>query len=297
MTFKLAKDARPGASRSIIAAPALLICAALAWSAEPSPATPAIEWRTRLDKAMDLARQDGKPVLLDFTASWCPACREMERQLWSRPDVVTLSDKFVCVKVDVDRSPELAQRYRTQALPTLIFSDPWGTEIARREGFGAADEYLTLFRAIPGDFSDLAPWQARLDASRHDPEALRQIGIAYQKLNLFQASTEFLERALKTNQVRSQPEVLAEILTLIGWNSLKMGNLESAKKSFERCLKEIPTHGSLDMTLYGLFFAHLSAGERQEAEPLLQRLDSCCPTSRLTARAHADLKLVVAQDR
>jgi hypothetical protein len=43
--------------------------------------------------------------------------------------------------------------------------------------------------------------------------------------------------------------------------------------------------------------AHLAAGERQEAEPLLQRLDSCCPTSRLTARAHTDLKPVVAQDR
>ena len=297
MTICPAKQARLGASRSIIVVPALLIGAALAWSAEPSPAAPAIEWRTRLDKAMDLARQDGKPLLLDFTASWCPACREMERRLWSRPDVVTLSDKFVCVKVDVDRSPELAQRYRTQALPTLVVSDPWGTEIARRQGFGAPEEYLTLFRAMPGDFSELAPLQARLDASRHDPEALRQIGIAYQKMNLYQASTEFLEKALKTSEVRSQPEVLAEVLTLIGWNSLKMGNLDSAKKSFERCLKEVPTHGSLDVTLYGLFFAHLSAGERQEAEPLLQRLDSCCPTSRLTARAHADLKPVVAQDR
>ena len=199
--------------------------------------------------------------------------------------------------VNVDHYPEVAQRYRAEALPTLVLSDPWGTEVARREGFGGPDEYLTLLKAMPGDFSEAGPWQARVAANRHDLEALRQIGIAYQKMKLFQASTVFLKKALATKEVRSRPEVLAEALTLIGWNSLRMGDLASAKKSFERCLKEVPTHDSLDATLYGLFFAHLSAGEREEAEPLLQRLDSCCPTSPLTARAHTDLKPMIAQDK
>ena len=290
MTIRLKGLARLGAT-------ALLLCTTLAWSAERSPTAPAIEWRQRWDEAMELARNQGKPVLMDFWATWCQPCREMEVQLWSRTDVVALASKFVCLRVDVDRHPEIAQRYRADALPTVVLSDPWGTEIARREGFSRADDYLGILRAMPGDFSEIGPWQARLAANRRDPQALREIGLAYHRMKLFQASTVFLEKALARSEVRSQPEVLAEVLTVIGWNSLKIGSFKSAKRTFERCLKDVPTHRALDVTVYGLFAAHLAAGERQEAEPLLHRLESCCPDSPLTLRAHVDLKPLVAQDK
>ena len=272
-----------------------MVCATLAWSAEPSQDASAIAWRPGFDKAMELARQEGKPVLLDFWATWCHPCRDMDSQLWSRSDVVALSSKFVCIRVDVDREPGLARRFMVAAFPTVILEDPWGTEIARREGFGNIDDYLTLLDAMPRDFSDVGPWQTRLATNRHDPQALREIGLAYQKMKLFQASTTFLERALATSEVRSEPETRAELLTVIGWNQFKLGDLKSARKSFERCLKEVPTHKAIDVTVYGLFAVHLAAGERQEAGPLLQRLDSCCPASTLTARAHRDMDSTVAE--
>jgi len=304
-----------GPERARFAGSAVLRCATLAvavWctpaamavsvAAAPTPpgeaaSALAIDWETDRDQAMAAARRDGKPLLIDFWATWCQPCRDMEARLWSRPDVMAASRKFICLRVDVDRDPVTARRYHSEALPTLILADPWGTELARREGFSGPGEYVDLLRAMPADFKEVAPWQERLAANPRDVEALRQAGLAYHRLTLFDTSNEFLAKVLATKDAKAKPDLLAEALTIVGWNNLKLRNLKRARKSFERCLKEVPSHPALDVTLYGLLAVDIAEGDRARAEPLLTRLESCCPDSALTARARKDLASPVTQAR
>ena len=63
-----------------------------------------------------------KPVVVDFWAIWCPPCRIMGPIF---EDVAReLSGQAIFAKVNVDEAPELAERYRIMAIPTImIFVD------------------------------------------------------------------------------------------------------------------------------------------------------------------------------
>jgi len=55
------------------------------------------------EKGLVMAREQQKPILIDFTGYACVNCRRMEENIWSRPDVYALmKDKFIVISLYVD---------------------------------------------------------------------------------------------------------------------------------------------------------------------------------------------------
>ena len=83
------------------------------------------------------ARSLKKPVVMDFYATWCTPCRELEEITFHDAAVVKLAENaFVMVKVDVTGSDNpthdrLLREYGIKGVPTVVFLDPEGNE--RRE--------------------------------------------------------------------------------------------------------------------------------------------------------------------
>jgi len=63
--------------------------------------------------------QSSEPVVVDFTATWCPPCKMLS------PVLDTVAQKFAgrakIVKVDIDENAELATKYGVQTIPNLMF--------------------------------------------------------------------------------------------------------------------------------------------------------------------------------
>lgn len=75
--------------------------------AKAATAEKKIEWLS-YDEGLARAKAEGKHVFVDFTTSWCGWCKKMEKETFSRPDVIDLvNNNFIPVRVDGDSNNEL----------------------------------------------------------------------------------------------------------------------------------------------------------------------------------------------
>lgn len=78
-----------------------------------------------------------RPIIIDFTAGWCGWCTKLSPHLVDMAQ--KYSDQIAVYKVDVDKCPNIAQRFNIQGLPTLIIVKPH-EQPERIEGYVDKDE-------------------------------------------------------------------------------------------------------------------------------------------------------------
>lgn len=100
---------------------------------------PEVKFYDDLEAAQAEAAAAAKPMLLVFAADWCFHSRQLTTEILPDASVRHLTDRFVCVRIDVDRSPALCDEYRVRAYPTLIFTSPTGAVLQRLTGAQPSD--------------------------------------------------------------------------------------------------------------------------------------------------------------
>jgi thioredoxin:protein disulfide reductase len=120
------------------------------------PNAPAIAWLTDEQAARAKATSEGKPMLIDFGATWCKACKELEHDTFPDPTVRSEAQRFVSLRLDMsdDDAKEtkmLTEKYKIAGLPTVLMLDKNGKEVVRFNEFVKADKFYTAMKCNVSD--------------------------------------------------------------------------------------------------------------------------------------------------
>lgn len=116
---------------------------------------PGMPWIPYSNELLAAARQDAKPVIIDFSAAWCTPCRKLEDETFHDKKVVALAtERFASVKVDLTGSgnplnERLLREYAIQGVPTIVFLGADGRELPalRLVDYLPAESFLTRMQA------------------------------------------------------------------------------------------------------------------------------------------------------
>lgn len=118
------------------------------------------QWKPYSKEALAEAAREGKPVILDFYADWCAACKELEHITFADPRFKLATAGFALLRFDATNSSpeldELKKTYKIVGLPTVVFHDAKGTW----------HHDLTLT-----EFEDVSAFLKRVEALREKAEA------------------------------------------------------------------------------------------------------------------------------
>lgn len=132
---------RFGKTALLVSVLALLLINAASCSTKDDAGESTVDWLYDWEEAFSKAKREDQPLMINFYGDRCPACTHLDSTTFSDEELSAfLNDSFVPLKSNVGKS-SLHGNYHIEALPTVVFASPQGTEIARLVGYRGPDKF------------------------------------------------------------------------------------------------------------------------------------------------------------
>ena len=108
----------------------------------------AINWRYNLTDALETAKSQQKPIMVDFYTERCGWCKRLDSDTYADSTVKKLAEDFICVKIDGDRERGLVRKYNIRGYPTIFFLNPEGTVVNQVVGYEGPSDFARTMKGV-----------------------------------------------------------------------------------------------------------------------------------------------------
>lgn len=111
-----------------------------------------VKFMKSYEDALAKGQEEGKPIFIDVTASWCGPCKMLEKKVFHNSKFADLhNEKYINVQLDEKYHRNLLAQLRVKGYPTLIYMDYEGNELFRTSGFDPDFDYIDLSMSFLGE--------------------------------------------------------------------------------------------------------------------------------------------------
>lgn len=107
-----------------------------------------IKWYDSYKTATQMSKLENKPILIDFTAKWCGWCDKLDKEVLSHQKIAAKLQKFICVRIDVDKDRQTAYGFGITSLPRIIVINTHSEIVGDWLGYRGREDFSELLDDI-----------------------------------------------------------------------------------------------------------------------------------------------------
>jgi tetratricopeptide (TPR) repeat protein len=226
-----------------------------------------VKWEADVETAFKKAKEKNTMIMMYFYIQNSDMCSEFEEKSINQAEVIKLSEKFVCVKIEKNKEKETAKRFGIGTAPNVLFAT------ADRKRLGHVRECLgpePFAKKVKEIYESIEIEKKTREILRKDPENL-EANLKLAKVYIIREATELAEHCLNKvvdGDARNKKGLLIEAAFRLGYLQAQGGTYKAARDNF----KKVRKYDVLDEKGYGddmlIAEAEMCMNERNSDEAL-----------------------------